>query len=61
MLLLLTLHPPRQSLRRAVDGLLSRGGGVGGSHQTFDDTKVFVNNFGKKSEVVGRAECVRDL
>ena len=58
MMLLLTLHPPRQSL---CDGLLSRGGGVDGSHQTIDDTKVVVNNFGERSEVVIRAECVQHL
>jgi hypothetical protein len=48
-------------VRRAVDSLLSRGGGVDGSHQTFDDTKVVVNNLGERGEAVGRAGRIRDL
>ena len=48
-------------VRRAVDGLLSRGGGVDGSHQTFDDAKVVVNNLGQRGEAVGRAGRIRDL
>ena len=48
-------------VRRAVDGLLSRGGGVNGSHQTFDDAKVVVNDLSKRGKAVGCARCIRDL
>ena len=48
-------------MRRAVDGLLSRSGGVDGSHQTFDNAEVVVNDLGKRGEAVGRAGCIRDL
>jgi hypothetical protein len=47
MLLLLTTSATPVLVRRAVDGLLSRGRGVDGNHQTFDDTKVVVNNLGE--------------
>jgi len=39
-------------VRRAVDGLLGRSGGVDGSHQTFDDTKVVVIDLGEGGELV---------
>ena len=48
-------------VRRTVDGLLSRGGRVDSSHQTFDDTKVVVNDLGKRGEAVGCAGRIRDL
>jgi hypothetical protein len=48
-------------VRRAVDSLLCRGGGVDGCHQTFDDTKVVVNDLGKRGEAVGCAGRIRDL
>lgn len=48
-------------IRGAVDGLLRRGRGVHGRHQTFNDAVVVVDDLGKGSETVGRAGSVRDL
>ena len=39
-------------LRRSVNSLPSRGGGVDGSHQTFDDASNVVNDLGEGGEAI---------
>lgn len=43
-----------------VDGLLGGGGSVNGGHQTLNDTKLVVNDLGKRGQAVGGAGSVRD-
>ena len=42
-------------VRRPIDSLLCSGGGVDGSHQPLDDTKVVMDDLGKGSKAVGGA------
>lgn len=47
---------------RAIDGLLGRSVGVDGGHQTLNQTKVVVDNFGQWGKAVGCARGVgKDL
>jgi hypothetical protein len=45
---------------RTVNGLLGCGGRVNGSHQTLNDSKVVVDNFGERSQAIGGARSVGD-
>ena len=45
----------------SVDGLLCRGRGVHGGHQTLDDAEFVVEDFRERREAVGCAGCVGDL
>ena len=45
--------------RRTIYGLLRSGSRMYGSHQTFDDAELVVDDLGQRSQAVGRARCVR--
>ena len=44
----------------SVDGLLGGSGGVDGGHQTFNNTKLVVDNLGQRSQTVGGTRGVGD-
>ena len=45
--------------RRTIYGLLRSGSRMYGSHKTFDDAELVVDDLGQRSQAVGRARCVR--